>query len=244
MSLSRWVRRQGRRWLPESLKETILVHTRYQRLRKGEEWGLSLRPFDELRCIFVHIPKTGGVSVAKGLFGNHGGSHIPIRVHRRIFGKRLFGEYFKFAFVRNPWDRLVSAYAFLKKGGMDKDDRRFADEHAKILESFETFVREGLVDPAVLRHIHLVPQTEWLTIDGRIAADFVGRFEKMGDDFREVCRRLGRDVTLPHHNASRHRDYRTCYDDATAARVGEVYRTDVEAFGYSFEVAVGGERSR
>ena len=88
-----------------------------QKLRSQEMkvhvWGrnevLSLRSYDEYKCIFVHVPRTGGVAIAKSLFGNLGGSHISISLYRKVFSD-VFDGYYKFTFVRNPWDRLVSAY--------------------------------------------------------------------------------------------------------------------------------------
>lgn len=75
----------------------------------------SLRPCDEMGCIFVHIPKAAGTSVAHGLFGR-GVGHKSIYEYRKIFGAD-FQEYFKFAVVRNPFSRVVSAYESLRRGG-------------------------------------------------------------------------------------------------------------------------------
>jgi hypothetical protein len=62
------------------------------------------------RCIFIHIPKTAGASIALSLF-----NEPPRHVHYRDFeiaNPDKFRRYFKFAFVRNPWDRLVSSYFY------------------------------------------------------------------------------------------------------------------------------------
>jgi len=232
---ARLIKQAYRDWAPERLQEAVAVRTKYQRQRQTEEWGYSLKPLDDHRCIFIHIPKTGGVSVAKALFGNMGPGHIPARLYPRILGREAFEAYFKFAFVRNPWDRLVSTYTFLRKGGICKADRRWANRHRELLADFERFVREGVASRRIRRELHLRPQHEWVCVNGSVAVDFVGRFERMEEDFAAVCERLGVSAALPHHNASARRDYRTYYSDATARLVGEIYRRDAELFDYAFD---------
>jgi len=112
------------RRLPERWRQTLRAWTTYQRRRRSvTEHGYSLQCFDEYRCIYYHIPKTAGLSVCQGLFGHHGPGHIDARTYRLIFGRAHFEKYFRFTFVRNPWDRLVSAYHFLQAGGLDREDR-------------------------------------------------------------------------------------------------------------------------
>jgi hypothetical protein len=82
---------------------------------------------DEFQCIFIHIPKTAGTSVARTLFGQ-GSRHVPYFEYEKVNGRK-FNRYFKFAFVRNSWDRLVSTYFFLKKGGLNDMDRLWAEEN-------------------------------------------------------------------------------------------------------------------
>lgn len=78
----------------------------------------SFKPFDESKSIFVHIPKCAGVSINKSLYGNLAGGHTTFDEYIIIFEPKCIENYFKFTFVRNPWDRVVSAYFFLQKGGV------------------------------------------------------------------------------------------------------------------------------
>jgi hypothetical protein len=71
--------------------------------------------------------------------------------------------------------------------------------------------------------------------DGRLAVDFVGRFERLEPDFDAVARRLGVSRTLPVRNQSPHRDYRTYYDTESQAIVADFYRKDVDLFAYRFD---------
>jgi hypothetical protein len=88
------------------------------------------------------------------------------------------------------------------------------------------------------------PQVEWLRDEeGRIGLDLIGRFEDMEPTFRQIAQRIGIVSELPHLNSSEQSDYRTFYDDATAAVVGEWFREDVERFGYSFDPSRGAQTS-
>ena len=88
---------------------------RLQARRQGvNEHGYSYQGFDEKRAIFIHIPKCAGVSVAQALFGNLAGGHATLDKYLNVFEAHCIEEYFLFTIVRNQWDRLVSAYFFLK----------------------------------------------------------------------------------------------------------------------------------
>ncbi len=69
--------------------------------------GPSYRCFDETRSIFIHIPKTAGVSLCEALYGTPIISHARLRHYQVVYDWQTYESYFKFAFVRNPWDRLL-----------------------------------------------------------------------------------------------------------------------------------------
>lgn len=203
--------------------------------------GYTLRSFDRQRCIFVHIPKCGGVSVCRSLFGDYGAGHYPIRVFQEVFEPPLFDSYFKFAFVRNPWDRLLSAYRFLRRGGFNETDRRWARRHLSPYRAFGEFVRGWVTPDNVASWIHFKPQVEFLSLaNGQSGVDFVGRYEQLDADFRRVCERLGVKNRLLHLNSHGHsgQDYRAAYDTETRAIVADVYREDIAALGYGFDGSV------
>jgi hypothetical protein len=209
------------------------------------------------RCLFIHIPKTGGTSIEKALdmhFRN-------LREDRdRLFGairsrdlKRLglgtghlqhltlaeahavrpdwpFADYLSFAFVRNPWDRMVSSFS--KQDGHLLRTARARGVELRDL-GFEDFVRAAIA----IEHAHTRPQHEYIVDEeGGVGLDFVGRFESLSEDFAEVCRRLGIRKRLPHEKRSSRsdRDYRRYYTDAARQLVAERYRRDIDLFGYEF----------
>ena len=99
---------------------------------------------DEHRCVFIHIPKAAGTSLTKTLFAAPS-RHLQYTEYERANPKK-FKKYFKFTFVRNPYDRLFSAYTFLKKGGLNELDRCWAEQNLASFPDFESFVR-GWVTP-------------------------------------------------------------------------------------------------
>ncbi len=206
----------------------------------------------EHRCIFIHIPKTGGTSLenliwpadqhdeahlARGFvdeFHNkyQTGSlkHLLARQVRQEVGAEIFERCFKFAFVRNPWDRAVSQYAYM---ATRPDLRRYV----------------GLPDGACFktwldrtgrrRHVQWEPQVHFLVDDeGRSLVDAIGRFENFEADARRVLASIGLHArTLRHDNASERVAYPHYYDAESREIVGERYAADIAAFGYRFEPA-------
>lgn len=212
------------------------------RRRTANADGYSYRPFDENRCIFVHIPKTAGVSVSQSLFGNLAGGHDSIATYRLVFPYREFSAYFKFAFVRNPWDRLLSAYNFLRGGGMYEGDRAWAERYLSPYADFNDFVERGLRSKEVINRAHFMPQYRFLCPPGsrRILVDFVGYFEDLEEDFAYVRSRIPGSSRQPlgRRNTAGGRggiDYRDCYTLRTRGIVGEVYRHDIALLGYDFD---------
>jgi hypothetical protein len=208
----------------------------WQRMRTGADpKGYTFEPFDRHRCIFIHVPKCAGVSMSRALFGNLAGGHRKIDTYRLVFNRAEFTSYFKFAFVRNPWDRLVSAFFYLKNGGFEKSDHTWLEEQLGGISDFDSFVRRGLALPEVLSVALFRPQTHYICSDGEPALDFIGHFESLEHDFRFVQQRLGCRRPLQTLNESRRaRDYRDYYSAETRQIVADVYRDDLNALGYRF----------
>ncbi len=223
----------------------IFSHPRHmlrlrQMRRSQSPTGYSLQQFETSRSIFIHIPKASGVSIAQSLYGNMGCGHMPIREYELAFGPRFLSAAFIFTFVRNPWDRLHSAYRFLAKGGMNRADAQWTEVHADYLRSFEAFVKEGLEVPSIAESIHIVPQTRFLSspVYGYYMIDFIGRFESLEDDFRIVCEKMGKSsAVLAHENRTTGEkvDFRSAYSDEMREMTGKFYQEDVKVLGYCFD---------
>lgn len=227
----------------------------------------------ENKCIFVHIPKVAGTSIVSIFddkvktksenrlllpFCTDANKFDPPPTHLRItdhvkyghVSKEMFDEYFKFTFVRNPWDRIVSEYKY----------RRHASRY-----DFKTFLFERFPEPLWSdEYCHVIPQYDFLYgKDGQCLMDFIGKFENIQHDFNVVCSELGLpDKKLVHKNRSFSlfrrdnniyqalktiRDYFSVeqkkntfsryteyYDQESIDFVTQLYRKDVETFGYKF----------
>ena len=205
-------------------------------LRDAEEGEEIIRKFDKHQCIFVHIPKTAGIAVKKSLFGMRGGTHRRLRNYKILFGEKEFTEYFKFTFVRNPWDRVVSAYEYLREGGMNESDRRWSENVLAQFDGFERFITEWLAETGGYGQIHFMPQYEFICLDGtEPRVDYIGRFEQINEDFNVICRELGIDASLSSENESKRRsDYKKYYNQRTRQIVKDMYSEDIDLFSYKF----------
>jgi hypothetical protein len=209
---------------------------------------------------FVHVPKTAGSSVHVALgrhatcvddyWANRALARIGISVNRFApwpytkfrphasaatlaawLPPEVFEGLFKFAFVRNPWDLLVSYWHFLRDTPGHHRGRS-----ARLLPDFAAYVEYEI------RRGRFSQSGLLCDRDGRLLVDFVGRYESLASDFVFICRRVGIEATLPRVNAGSRGDYRDYYTPALAARVAEAFATDVERFGYAFEAAPAGLR--
>jgi len=215
---------------------------KYERLEMNApgEYG-STHCLDYYKCIFLHIPKAAGLSISQTLFGNFGPCHLRYDWFVKHFGAETTKAYYKFTFVRNPWDRLHSAYHFLKKGGINEDNVEFAKRRLSHISSFEQFVHEWLNEETIDEYWHFVPQYKFITVaenPDRIMADFTGRFETLDDDFKRLIKLLGfKHVNLVHinSNSEKQKRYITEYSKEMIVKVGNLYQQDINLLGYDFK---------
>jgi len=210
--------------------------------------------------LFIHIDKSAGTSIQKVLearirprthsrwrrrlawlgpvnrLGSYRVMEFPEHGHASLVKSCLPGDIyaglFKFAFVRNPWDRLVSRYAQLLR--TEKSPRY----QAKAEKGFEAYLEWEIRRNKSHQHPYVCGA------DGKLIVDFIGYFERLDEDFSKVCQRLQFDDTLPKSNISKHDSYQSYYTPATRAMVAEHCRRDIELFGYDFDgIAATGGRS-
>lgn len=185
----------------------------------GNSVQVALAPYSDdavsLRPSMGHVKDEDGgqglaVSNDKLGFITPEHKHATLQQYRDVLG-RSASDYFVFASIRNPWDRVVSATAF-----------RFGEL--------------GLGVKMVPERMHLpAPMSSFLSIDEMPAQDAVIRFEHLAEDFAAICRRLDiESPSLTHRNRSCRGPYRDFYTDETRTLVAKQYAEDIERFGYQF----------
>jgi hypothetical protein len=199
------------------------------------------------KFVFVAIPKTGTHAVRQalrehmgpqdmeqvGLFVQRslpipalaqiGHGHITLEQLRPHVKAEAWDSFFKFAFVRNPFDRFVSYCAFITREGDE-----FEDDPKAVM-------RDVLANPP-LDHILFHPQHKFITdASGGVLADYVGRVEEMQESYDEISSRIGIPTArLEKVNATKRRNYREYFDDQLIEGVAKLYARDLELFGYEF----------
>ncbi|MGA1130465.1 MAG: sulfotransferase family 2 domain-containing protein, partial [Chthoniobacterales bacterium] len=164
--------------------------------------------------------------------------HAPAEKARRCLPPSVYAGLCKFAFVRNPWDRLVSRHAYLLR----KKEHPHS-QTVKELGGFDGYLQWELAHtgrPGGMRH-----QADYvLDPAGNLIVDFIGYFERLEEDFASVCRRIGVAASLPaSEKRGPGRDYRSFYSEETREMVARAYARDIALFGYTFD-GIGGNRNR
>ena len=172
------------------------------------------------KILFIHVPKTGGYTISQCLSAAglrmefEGSKHSPLSSYKNV------DDYYKFAFVRNPFDMLVSRY-FHNLVNRERDKY-------KNYGSFAKFIKKA-------KH---KPQKKLLVNEaGELAMNFIGKFELLPEHYDIVCRQLGIPNKMPEVgilNASEHDAYQKYYDAESRKIVEDAMAEDLEAFHYEF----------
>lgn len=158
---------------------------------------------------------------------------------------KKFPDYLGFAFVRNPWDRLVSCYsdkilssAVLEDGRADRAHRAIHDR-AQLPENmeFDAFVRRVVEIPDAKANRHFRSQYTFLTDRrGRLLPRFIGRYENLAEDFNRLQEMLGvSGLSLPTVRKSERQAFQSYYTEELRELVADRYKRDIELFEYRFD---------
>jgi hypothetical protein len=201
------------------------------------------------KFLFIHVYKVAGTSISKELakysslilpsirayrflsrkmpyiFPNKYPRHATALQMKRVIAPDAFNSYFKFAFVRNPWDWQVSMYHYI----LEKKTHHL---HQKVrsLKDFPTYIDWYVHTPVVTNQKDILSDE-----DGTYLMDFAGKFENLNEDFDHICDRIGIPrIELPHLNATKKKKYQAFYTDNARDQVRQYFHKDVEFFQYEF----------
>lgn len=198
--------------------------------------------YPNLKCIFVHIPKTGGQSISALLRevgvrrladGDIELEHITVTmIQKRI----QYDNFFKFTVVRDPVDRMMSEYRFSKQNNY----RPYLLNSQDL--SFNRFVQAvANLDLSGMTHAmanHLYPQTSFIYDGDRLLVDYVIRFENLNEGMSVVSERLGGLPPLEHLNASRPEEIEC--DESSLELIYKMYAEDYRLLDYKLPSSSSG----
>lgn len=182
--------------------------------------------FENPNFIYFTNPKTATRSIRKHLSGNS--IELEIEKFKKITVN--IEDYFKFVFVRNPWDRILSTFLNKAVKGADKKNqlKRYSPFKDSSFGEFVYSIKNSDVDHEERRirsQLKFVPDY----------VDFIGKFENITADMNRVCEEIGIPFDgFPRINKTEHKHYTEHYDDETREIVAQKYARDIEYFGYKF----------
>jgi hypothetical protein len=184
------------------------------------------------KFIFVRVAKTASSSIVSSLFPNYkrlkkintkvikwtdqDENHYPLSKVKEVARPEIYNSYFKFGFVRNPWDRVVSSYHYML---------RFGSIQEMSIKNFLEYISNTPVE-----HKYL---SQYNYING---CDFVGKFENLQKDFDIICDKIRIPKRIVGHlkKTKNRKHYTEYYDNETTDLVAKKYAKDIEHFNYRF----------
>jgi hypothetical protein len=209
--------------------------------------------------LFIHVPKTGGTSLtsilkqysklnplllrATGVYLDDRGferypltynllgppRHITAIDAKNHYGDDFFASKFSFAFVRNPWDLVISEFFYIKR-----ETRHYLHKHVKNMNCIKEFLYLKKQNWGKTRfglsQMNFVADT-----NGELILDFVGKFENYQKDSQYILDKIGLNIEIPHENITKKKHYVEYYDTESKQLVGEMFASDIEQFKYEFD---------
>lgn len=225
------MRSETRRFLETSLPS--FASTPFNRYARRSPW----RPHNyENKAVFIHIPRTAGGTINRAFSDVHATGHATLAEYWSHDSKQL-DACFIFTFVRNPWDRLVSAFHRVLSNPSNPHTKAWGERHLSRTQSFESFVHRlnyPFFRHTVWSHSHFRPQAEYLTTPASTKIDFIGRFESLHSDFETLAKHLPQMKPIGHANKTSRDDYRSYYNYQTKKIVEDLYAEDISRFEYTY----------
>ncbi|XCF07740.1 sulfotransferase family 2 domain-containing protein [Tamlana crocina] len=206
---------------------------------------MALQISDKHKCIFIHIPKTGGSTIEEScLFDDQrkktgeavGGHATAIEIKNLDTSKFL--SYYKFSFVRNPYSRLVSAFFYFARGGNNEKDYYWFDKIFKQFDNdFEAFCLQIDDIPELKKIPHFRLQHEFICDENfNLLVNEIGRQENLNSEANKIFKKLGLEFKKKYLKKSNNRHYSKYYNKKTQEMVYNYYKLDFELFDYKYKI--------
>lgn len=187
----------------------------------------------EKELLFIHIPKSGGTSIATAAIGKPAGH--PYLFEYYLSNKKYTKDFFKFCVVRNPYDRLVSAFAHISQRECNPEFKTLFKELN--INSFDDLI-VNLDNPKTYQKlinviVHFRSQNE-LIYHKNVKMDEIFRFEEFDSIQDRLNKKLKTRINLKKLNCSPRKNYREYYNEYSISVVERIYKKDLELFDYKF----------
>lgn len=190
------------------------------------------------KFIFIHIQKTAGTSISSALNPFCEESYPSLKHWsafkiKKKFGSDIWNEYFKFTFIRNPYERLLSWYNMIDKSRNISNPNSFHSYIQNNIHSFSSFIMENKKVNINELPPQKISQFQKISENKSVIVDFIGRYENLNEDFIYICKKLNiPEIILPHINKFDHDHYMNCY---TKEMINEVNCFAEEDFIYFYK---------
>lgn len=192
--------------------------------------------YSDKNIVFIHVPKAAGTSINSALYGVPQTSHLKAKDFKR-YNPDVFNNAYSFAVLRNPWDRLISAYEFARSGGSEIRYHRAKLKEKMLSRDFRYFL-ESLqdLDLQELDPVFWLQSDFVLGVDGNLLVNHCGKVESLSDTIACLKRETGVELQLENRNSSQRESLDQYYSqDICVEIVANIYRSDIELGAYSFD---------
>lgn len=193
-----------------------------------------------LKSFFIHIPKNAGTAISNSKKANFlmNGHYSAMEMALKF--PKEWNEYFKFAIIRNPWDRLVSNYEYARmetsywhSADSSRPYSTHFDYHTLKDKSFEDCVNMLYYDRNVFKHQGWVPQYTWICDkNGNIMVDKLFYYENL--ETNETFKKLLPDLEKVNLTTKKYTDYKDYYNKDLVDKVFRIYEKDINLFEFKY----------
>ena len=200
------------------------------------------------KFVYIAIPKTGSTSVRSALndytditsVGDRNSPylhHVTADVLKKHFDEKKWNwdDYFKFTFVRNPWEREVSNYEYKRKSKYmwekyKHGSKQHYQECCRLFERYPTF-KSSVMDTGFSYDRFYMDDND------NDLLDFVGKCEDMQINLDFICDKLQiPKIILEHKNKSKHKHYSEYYDEESKKHIENLHSNAIKRFKYEFVI--------